>query len=247
MIHNREHADVLKAHWRNKKNKEKRIPPPVGPALRRMQIATASTQLAKFAHIVENRMKKNTSVDNIKIWRESGFGADHFLKVVTSGTPQLPRRLSRIERLKQLVRGSPKLKEIMRYIAKHILPQPQEEQRLQKLLITEDLPLTAWYWEVVLNFLHIPTQTLHSALKDEEREHVVDNFKNAPAKGGDLDHLSVLILMYTINASGVNLDTDCNRVIVSTAASSTPLEVQAWSRVVRVRLKIPRSATQLLD
>lgn len=93
--------------------------------------------------------------------------------------------------------------------------------------------MIAWYWEVVLNELHIPTQVLHSDLSSEERFKVVNDFRTKP-KDRDLSHLTVCILMYTINASGVNLDDDCWVCIVNTAAANASLEIQACARIIRV-------------
>ncbi|TKA53256.1 hypothetical protein B0A55_12969 [Friedmanniomyces simplex] len=84
----------------------------------------------------------------------------------------------------------------------NVLPHPDHPAtRLNKLLIPEEYPLIMWYWEVVLNFLHIATQTLHSGLDQDERACVVAEFRKKP-RDGDLNHLSVSILMYTLNASG---------------------------------------------
>lgn len=235
----RQHAEALAKPGKRKKNDPTSIPPNVQPALRRMELVTASTKLARFAHIIEKGLGKETTVANINVWRDKHFTLDDFLRIVSWGNqPFRHERPSRIERLESAVKGSPKLREIIQFIGEQILPDeghPPSQMRLKKLEITEDHPLIAWYWELVLGFLHVPTQVLHSALEEQEREHIVNSFKRKP-KPGDIDHLSVLILMYTISASGVNLEDDCHQVIVSTAASSIPLEIQAWSRVIRVCL-----------
>jgi hypothetical protein len=202
-----------------------------------MAIATASTMLSRFDRIIQEKWKKKTSVETVAMLRDKCVTADHFLDFVDAGRPTDPdARPSRIQRLKRLVHGSPKLKELFKQIKECVLPDEvstANENRFEKLLLTEEFPLISWMWDRVLNFLHIPTQVLHSSLSETERDRVVKDFKHVP-KNGDFSHLTVLILMYTINASGVNLDKDCHRVIVNTAASSTPVEVQAFSRVIRV-------------
>jgi hypothetical protein len=206
-----------------------------------MALATASTKLAKFDHILNTAYSTDTTVETLKAFRGCNFDGDQILDLLEPDPFLSEHRVapSRRERLRRLIHGAPKMRETLKLIRKVILPDDELSDiataRLQKQLITEDIPAIAWYWELVLNFVHIPTQVLHSDLTDAEREHVVGEFKRAP-QPGDLTHLSVMILMYTINASGINLDTDCHRVIVNTAATSTPVEVQAWSRVVRVSL-----------
>ncbi|KAK3623405.1 hypothetical protein LTR56_010401 [Elasticomyces elasticus] len=210
-------------------------PPPVNRPLRHMAYCTASVRLARFNYLLEEVLNQGTGVQSIKKWRAAGLSADVVLESIcpnavipVEGMP----RPSRIARLAQLVYGAPKLREIFRHIAKYVLP-GRGEKRFKKLLITEEYPLVAWFFELVLNFLHIPTQVLHSGLSDDARHTIVRDFNTVPADN-DYNHSTILILMYTINASGVNLDRDCHRVIVNTAASSAPSELQAWSRVVRV-------------
>lgn len=231
------YRDIMKKPRQRSGNRRENAPPPVLGELRNMAIATASTKLARFNESMKKTLHTRTTVDTVQILRDNSVTADHFLTIADRGMPQLrDARPSRIQRLRSMVHGAPKLREVLKQIATYVLPPAGTDvnkSRFQKLLITEEYPLIAWMWELVLNFLHIPTQVLHSSLSEAEREHVVSAFKEVP-QNGDLSHLSVMILMYTINATGVNLDEDCNRVIVNTAASSTPLEVQAWSRVVRV-------------
>ncbi|KAF2166007.1 hypothetical protein M409DRAFT_23735 [Zasmidium cellare ATCC 36951] len=224
---------------RNKSKSARHKVPPVSPALRQMSIAAASNLLSRFERQIVEFTKGNTNVESIKNWRDSGLDADMLLYIANDGDTirkgKKSERPSRAERLSKLTEGSPKLREILIHIRDYVLPKEGEKGplRFRKLLITEELPLVAWFWELALNFLHVHTQVLHSELEEHEREFVVDQFNNPPADG-DLSHLTVLVLLYTINASGVNLDWDCNRCIVATAASSAPLEIQAWSRLIRV-------------
>jgi hypothetical protein len=96
----------------------------------------------------------------------------------------------------------------MRQIRAHVLPQAGKALLFSKLVITKQYPLIAWYLELVLNFLHIPTQVLHSGLADQERAVVravvVRKFTTKRA-AGDLNNITVLVLMYTINASVVGV------------------------------------------
>ncbi|KAI7363975.1 hypothetical protein KC354_g6066 [Hortaea werneckii] len=232
----KEHAKKFHASKKKRGDKQKIPPPPVAPALRKMAFCTASVQLAKFAHIMEEQFGFCTKIDNVQWWRSRGVDAEVVLELLQlqSDADSKSGRLSRAERLQKLAWGSPKLREILREIRGHCLPsQSGERFRFKKLLITEEYPLIAWYWELVLNFLHIPTQVLHSGLADDERVWVVEQFREEP-RSGDLTHLTACILTYTINASGVNLDKDCNKCMVSTAGTSAAVEIQATARIVRV-------------
>ncbi|KAI7472838.1 hypothetical protein KC351_g11443 [Hortaea werneckii] len=83
--------------------------------------------------------------------------------------------------------------------------------RFKKLLITEEFPLIAWYWELVLTSCTTP--------------------QPGP---GNFTHLTITILTYSMNANGVNLDKDCCKCLVSTAAPSVASEIQATVRIVWV-------------
>jgi hypothetical protein len=69
---------------------------------------------------------------------------------------------------------------------------------------------------------------LHGALPDEERVSLIKRFNN------EEDPLRILIIMYSVNAAGANLDPACCRVIVITPAINSAIEAQAYSRVIRV-------------
>ena len=111
----------------------------------------------------------------------------------------------------------------MRY---YVLGADSGQQR--KLIITEDIPLVAWFWEIVYRYLYIETEVLHSGLNNEARWSLVQSFNNINSP------LKVLILMYNVGAQGVNLDQCCCRVLVATAAINASPEIQAWGRVIRV-------------
>ncbi|KAK6417219.1 hypothetical protein LTR81_009407 [Elasticomyces elasticus] len=223
------------------------VPPMVMGPLKEMAFCAASTRLARFAYLLENKFEMNYKVESIANWRQHGLSADMVLEMTGYKVrPEVGKRPSRRERLMALAERNPKIMETLRYIKEYVLPKENDpNQRFQKLLITEEYPLIAWYWELVLNFLHIPTQVIHSALGERDRSRVVTQFNETP-QAHDINHLTVCILMYTINAAGVNLDKDCNRVIVNTAACNAATEIQAWSRVIRVSQKQPVQVTRFL-
>lgn len=69
-----------------------------------------------------------------------------------------------------------------------------------KIIITEDTPLIAWFYEIVLRFLYVEAEVLHSGLSQPDRISLVRRFNDAK------DPLKALILVYTVGAQGVNLD-----------------------------------------
>jgi SNF2 family DNA or RNA helicase len=87
--------------------------------------------------------------------------------------------------------------------------------RPRKIIITEDTPVVAWYYERVLNHLHVPTKVLAAYLNADERKKVVDEFNNINVG------VVVLLVMYAVSAQGLNLDPRCSRVLVTAPAVNT--------------------------
>ena len=104
----------------------------------------------------------------------------------------------------------------------------QGNYKRYKLLLTEDVPLCAQFWKMVLNLIYVKTAVLHAGLSDPERVELVDRF-NSPEDG-----LLILIIMRSVSSQGVNLDRCCSRVLVVTNAVNAPLEYQSWGRFIRV-------------
>ena len=165
----------------------------------------------------------NTLVRDMQIFRAQGRTVDWIINMTAKeGDPSTETRL---EKLRFLAEGSPTFRFILSQIRDYVL---STGQKPNKLIITEDTPLTAWYWEVVLNFLYIETEVLHSGLTNPERWALVKKFNDEKSS------LRILILMYNVGAQGINLDPCCPRVLVATAAINASLEIQAWGRVIRV-------------
>ncbi|SMR53600.1 unnamed protein product [Zymoseptoria tritici ST99CH_1E4] len=232
-----EYAAICNEYGKKGRGKNKSptdSPPPVMAQLRKMAIAAASNHLSRLNHFYSERVDGgNTRVETIQQWRDSGLELADILELTTLNEVCPPRKLSRIGRLKRSKEGSPKMTKTMKHIHHFVLPKPGEKIKLRKLLITEEYPLIAYYWERILNELHILTEVLHSNLSKKSREHVIEEFREE-IKEDDLEGLRVCILMYSINASGVNLDPACYRCIVSTSAINAAQEIQAFSRLIRV-------------
>jgi hypothetical protein len=116
--------------------------------------------------------------------------------------------ITRMEQLKYLVHGSLTLRHILSQIRDHLLSVTTTD----KIIITEDTPLVAWYYERVLNYLHVNTRVLGAYLKPEERKRLIDDFNDRKSE------LKILIVMYAVSAQGVNLDRCCSRVLVAAPA-----------------------------
>ena len=164
-------------------------------------------------------------------YRSKGFSVD-FLIEMTEHEGDHPA-VTRLEKLQFMAEGSPTLRFIFSQMRDYVSI-PRADGTPQKLIICEDTPIVAWFWEIALCFLYIETRVLHSGLTNSERSELVDSF-NSPAAS-----IKVLILMYNVGSQGTNLDTCCNRVLVATAATNASLEVQAWGRATRVRCLPPK-------
>ena len=199
-----------------RKTKKTSYPATTGP-LRRLTIKSKSTKLGRL----DIRMKAlgfDTLVRNMQGYRSKGHTAD-WLKQMTyaDGDPPVDIRL---EKLKYLAEGSPALRYIISQVHEHILRDTTDpHRRPDKLLIAEDTPLVAWFWELVLTFMYVETKVLHSGLNNDERTQLVKSF-NSPKST-----LRVLVLMYNVGSQGTNLDSCCNRVVVATGAINASLEI----------------------
>lgn len=205
--------------------KERKSFPATTGALRRLAITSKSTKLARL-DIRMRALGYNTLVKNMEGYRSKGHSADWFIQM-TYADGDLPIE-TRLEKLQYLAEGSPTLRYILSHVRDHLLQEKNDNRRPDKLLVAEDTPIVAWFWELALNYLYIETKVLHSGLNNEERTLLVKSFNNPRSS------LKMLVLMYNVGSQGTNLDPCCNNVIVATGAINASLEVQAWGRVIRV-------------
>ncbi|KAH8202829.1 hypothetical protein TruAng_002992 [Truncatella angustata] len=154
-----------------------------------------------------------------------------------------------LDYLKIAVRGSPILRYILHDLKENVLP--IKGNSIKKLLITEAIPITAYYIELVLQFIGINARVLHAKLKEAERKELVASFNDS-----SWGSVQVLIQMYTVGVAGTNLHKSCSRVIVASQARSLPVQSQAVHRVIRVgqtqdvqvfRLKVTNSYHAFLE
>ena len=131
------------------------------------------------------------------------------------------------EKLKFLTFSSPALRFILHQVTTYVLPQSTIEKP-RKLLLTEDIPLTAQFWEICVNFVYVKCVVFHSGLINLKRVELVARFNDPDSP------LLVLIMMHSVSSQGVNLDQYCSRVVVVTNARNALLEWQSWGRIIRV-------------
>src|SRR5437762_1012200 len=106
-------------------------------------------------------------------FRNMNLTAHHFIDIVKS--PGDSPTNTGLEKLRFLAYGSPALRYILSQIRDYSLP-TKANGTYGKLLITEDIPNLAWFWELVLRSLYIDSAVLHANLDSNEREVLQDRF-----------------------------------------------------------------------
>lgn len=198
--------------------------PQVTAELRKLTVTASSVLLYRFDQTLTS-VNKSSLVQDMMALRNKGFNAHHFISMVKRRGDPVTDTVR--DKARFMCYGSPALRFVYSQLHTYVLPS-SSSQKPRKLLLCEDVPLTAQFWEIACNLVYVECATLHSGLSDKERVDLVNRF-NDPE-----DSLTVLIIMHTVSAQGVNLDKCCNRVMIMTNASNAPLEWQAWGRVIRV-------------
>jgi Helicase conserved C-terminal domain len=194
----------------------------VSKPLRRMNIASASLLLARFdKHLRLQGL--DTLVSDLEGFRDQKIDVKWFMRQVFKKGDKRPMK-ERKAWFRQLVWGSPKLRYIIHEVVKHVV------DRKEKVLIIEDTPYVAWFWELAIQFLHIDAAVLHSKLSAEDRETLISDFNDKDS------NLKALIIMINMSAVGLNLDKACHIAIVASRGPNAALETQAWGRLIRVSI-----------
>ena len=172
------------------------------------------------------KIRLSTNVDGMTRYNSPEYEAEWLIKrVIRPGDVQ---PVTRQDQLRFLTTGSPVLRFVLSQLRDYVLPYLDTSGDPKKLMVTLDTPLVAWYYERVLNLLHINTKVLGAFLTADERTKVVAEFNDPKGK------LVVIIVMYSVSSQGANMDGCCNRVCVCEPAINHASEVQAWTRAVRV-------------
>jgi hypothetical protein len=189
--------------------------------MRELVIITGSTQAAKF-NMICAELDANTLVKTLDEHRLHGWTAFDVVKFMCKAMKIQPPKTAYGYAV-FMMHGSPMLRGLVHEVLTHI-----KDKRPGKILVTEDIPLLAWWWDLTLNLLGVKTITFHSALTASERDKMIVRF-NDPN-----DDLGVMILPYDVGALGMNCQGDCSEVNVMTAAKNQGTETQAIMRPVRV-------------
>ena len=198
--------------------------PLVTRALRKLTVCAASLLLERFDRTME-KIRRSSLVEDMTSLRHRGFNANHLKDIQLQKADSTP--LTALKKLKFLIFGSPPFRFILHQIHVYVLP-ALPTSKPNKLLLTEDVSLSAQFWEMVINLVYVESAVLHASLSDGERIQLVERFNYLD------DPLILIFIMHSVSAQGVNLDRCCNRVIVATNAINAPLEWQSWGQVIRV-------------
>ena len=166
-----------------------------------------------------------TNVEDMIQFNSSEFNASWLISwILKADDIKLRIRLNEIE---YLMHESLTLHYILSQIQNYVLLTTSSEQ-FRKVIITEDMLLVTWFYEWVLNHLHISIKMLAAYLTAEEQKKVIDDFNNT-----DLS-VVILIIMYAVSAQRLNLDLWCSRVLIAASAVNTAAEIQIWDHVLWV-------------
>lgn len=221
---NSEYSQAIK-EWRGAdKAGQRSFPRIVGP-LRRMTLLSTSTHLDRL-EVTLRKAGLSGRVMDMRGLRERGFNVFDFVELVLrDGDPEFFSTGQSY--LEFLTYGSPKSRYILKEIYTYVLPRTPDGKG-EKLLLVEDVPLAADFWEMLISLTYVEIAVIHSGLSDEDRVDISHRFNDKD------DPLRILVIMYAVSAAGVNLDGACSRVIVLTPAVNYALEAQGFSRLLRV-------------
>ncbi|KAI4648529.1 uncharacterized protein J4E79_010151 [Alternaria viburni] len=196
--------------------------------MRELVIITGSTQAAKF-NLICGDLDSDTLVKTLDAHRLRGWTAFDVTKFMCKASNQrVPTTVAGYAAF--MMDGSPMLRGLVHEVVTHV-----RDGRPGKILVTEDSPLLAWWWDLTLNLIGVKTLTFHSALSAADRDNLIDRF-NSPK-----DDLQVMVLPYRVGALGINLQRDCSDVKVMSCAENQGTETQATMRPIR--MNSPREVT----
>ncbi|KAI1381024.1 SNF2 family N-terminal domain-containing protein [Hypoxylon crocopeplum] len=223
------HVDLLTRYLQalssGKKQEEGNFPNSLTGIYRHFQIAAASVDLFHLDQLL-GANGFGTKAEHVKIMRSMNVNLMHLAPFLLNPWDEMPEVA--VDYVKLAVRGSPVLRYILHYVKENLLGR-DPNGKIKKLLIIEASPILAYFYELVLQFLLINCQTLHSGLNPDERRALVASFND------DSDHsCQILIQMYTVGFAGSNLHKSCNRAIVASQAQSFAVQSQAQHRIIRV-------------
>ena len=162
----------------------------------------------------------NTKVAFMNSMRDKGLGAD-FLAVMTYERGDNAYR-TREDLLGFLTHGSPKLRVLFGAIHETCFVEKT------KLLVVEDVPFCAKFYEDSCRAAWIHCEVLHSKLNQSQRQKLLNDFNDSDSS------LNVLIIMIEVASTGLNLQKASHRVLSMIPAKRVGPQMQAENRVLRV-------------
>lgn len=192
---------------------------------RQWQIASSSMDVFKIDSLFEvNGFGPKT--EPVSMMRRAGVSFIRLAELLLG--PHEPSPKTALDYLKVAIRGSPTLCYILHDIKENVLSK-RNGTKIKKVLITENVPMLAYYYELVLQFIGINCRVLHAGLGHSERKDLITDFNSHK-----MESVQVLIQMYTVGFAGTNLHKNCSRVIIAAQAHSLAVQWQAVHRVIRV-------------
>ncbi|KAI0471343.1 P-loop containing nucleoside triphosphate hydrolase protein [Xylaria cf. heliscus] len=208
-----------------KKEDEEEETGPMAHSIRLLQLASSSLDVYDLDTILRLN-KRSTLSPDVANMREKGVNLlrlAQFLIPLKGARPD-----THIGWMKLVARNSPILRYILYYIHENILTR-KENGPINKLLIIEQNPMLAFYYELVLQFLGFECRCMHAQLSQDKRQQLVDSFNSSKYSS-----CQILIQLYTVGFAGTNLHKNCSRVLVASQSYSLPVQWQAIHRVIRV-------------
>ncbi|ELR04658.1 hypothetical protein GMDG_01517 [Pseudogymnoascus destructans 20631-21] len=224
--------------WANQKQSRinptaevKSFPCITGP-LRAMTVNAVSTILSRFHDTLDNTKVRKKRLDDtvatINVLRAQGFTGLQLAHATMRKGDQVIKDAANL--IHHLTFGSLKMRWILKDVMDHCVKRRPDGGR-NKLLCSEDIPVSAWFIETVLKSIYIRAEVLHAGLNDLQRIALIQEFNDPQSD------LVVLVMMYQVSSQGANLDGACHRVCSVTTAINLPSELQVHYRPIRVSQK----------
>lgn len=210
--------------WTESSSEDNRSWPKIAGPLRRLTINSASVLLSRLESTLK-QVGQTTFSKDVEGFRVRNHGLDFLLRMVHR--PGDPPINTQMEKIKFLAYGSPKLRGLLAMVRDKVLL--ANEGMHGKLLITEQIPVSCWFWHIAMEALHIPTATLHAGLTSPEKTTFVETF-NKPGHAP-----KVFILPYLIGSQGTNMHGSCSDIASMCTADQDGIEIQGYGRCIRVR------------
>ncbi|KAI0446259.1 P-loop containing nucleoside triphosphate hydrolase protein [Xylaria telfairii] len=194
-------------------------------SLRLLQLASSSLDVYDLNTILKNN-GHSTLATKVAEMREGRVNLPRLVQFLAPSNGPLPD--THVGWMKLAARKSPVLRYILHYINEKVLTR-EENGPIKKLLLIEQNPMLAFFYELALQFLGIECRCMHAQLSLDERQKLVDSFNSSKHNS-----CQILIQMYTVGFAGTNLHKSCSQVLVASQSYSLPVQWQAIYRVIRV-------------